>query len=127
MATQYRPRVSDPGFFTHERVEAITMKVRDRIALCAPEQLDQIKNQDVLNMMHRVWRPHASYAYMEEMTVKIMVHTLLLEHQQWISNQHALVYNSIPRVDYDPQSVIKATYKYTTSPLGARPDVSFEY
>src|SRR6185436_11217942 len=99
MATQYRPRIEDPTYFTRERVVRLTDEIRQKVETCVPSQSFQVSFEDTLNWMQRVWRPHASYAYMDMMTVKVMMNHILQEYQQYINNNHAVLYQAEPRID----------------------------
>lgn len=127
MATQYRPRVSDPEYFTPERVEKLTLEARARLETCAPSQMELLSREETLNWMYRVWRPHASYGYMERVTVNVMVNNLVRDYQEYRQRQEALIYHAEPRIDMDPQSTIKASYKHQLSEMASRPEMSFEY
>ncbi len=126
MSTQYRPRVSDPEFFTKDRIRRLTAEVHAKIESCAPTQVDAMTEEDTLNWMYRVWRPHASYAYMEMMTVRIMISEVLRNYQVFAQNQHAVQHHGTPRIDVDPQSTVKACYKYSQSDIASRPEISFD-
>ena len=129
MATFGYPRANDPRFFEEPRVNSILSNIKTKLAEKCPSVLFNVNKDDVINLMHKVWRPHAKLDYMQRIVENMHVNNLLTEYmderskmEAWNNNHYSMNY-----VQYDPQSTLGAIYKFPESRLASRPDINLGY
>lgn len=127
MATQYRPNPIDPLFFTQARIDALTKTIQDELRSINPTYVSDLMPNDVVNMMYKVWRPHVSYKYMENMVVHILVHEIVSQNEQAKYNQMALDHHTKSHLAYDTNMVLGSLYKLRSGALASRPEISLSY
>lgn len=127
MATYPQHTVHDPRFINDETITEIHNAVKERLSKIAPSEIDHVARKDVVAMMYRVWRYHATVDYMIRVTIDILVQNVLSDRQIELTNINNTIHNSIPRVIHDPRLPMKASYKYPSSGIASRPVISLTY
>ena len=127
MATYPQHTVVDPRFFNNDTISKIFESVKKQLAKVSPSELDHIHRKDVVGMMYKVWRPHATIDYMIRVTTSTLVQNILEDMQIEMTNINNMLYNSTYRAVYDPSMVAKATFKFPSSGIASRPIIDLSY
>ena len=116
----------DSDFVTTARVGSVLSNIQKTLKKNAPELMNTVSDVDIVNMLHKVYRPETCYKTLERAAESIILHNKYSEVQdEWV-NTDALVRSSIPNLPYDHNS-IKGALRKNKSMVNDRPEISLEY